>query len=115
MIGVTMITSSLCPRWKLFDLNSAPSTGTLPIRAVGLHKLDGDIDPPTARLILRGPATLVSTLTQEQVALHVSAELADTRAPARYLRSVTVSGLPSGVAAEVQPDAVSLTTHPRRK
>ena len=30
MIGVTMITSSLCPRWKLFDLNSAPSTGTLP-------------------------------------------------------------------------------------
>jgi hypothetical protein len=91
------------------------SFAALPIRAVGLHRLDGDIDPPNARLILRGPANLVSALTEEQVALHVSAELADTRAPARYLRSITVSGLPAGVAAEVQPDSVTLTTHGRKK
>ena len=31
--------------------------------------------------------------------------------PARYLRSVSVGGLPPGVAAEVQPDSVAVTTH----
>ena len=31
MYGVTMITSSLSPRWKSFDLNNAPITGTSPM------------------------------------------------------------------------------------
>ena len=30
MTGVTMITSSVWPRWKLFDLKSAPITGSVP-------------------------------------------------------------------------------------
>ena len=30
MTGVTMITSSVWPRWKLLDLKSAPSTGMVP-------------------------------------------------------------------------------------
>ena len=30
MTGVTMTTSSVWPRWKLFDLKSAPITGSVP-------------------------------------------------------------------------------------
>jgi hypothetical protein len=86
----------------------------LPIRVIGLSRLDGQADPPVGRLVLRGPADLVQQVSADTVSLRVDAQLIDLRPPARYLRSVMVSGLPPGVAAEVQPDSVSVTTHRRR-
>jgi YbbR domain-containing protein len=84
-----------------------------PVRVNGLSRLEGSVDPPAARLILRGPSVLVSRINGDSLQLAVDASLVDTRAPSHYLRSITVSGLPPGVAAEVQPDKVLLTT--RRK
>jgi YbbR domain-containing protein len=83
----------------------------LPIKPMGLTKLDATLDPPRARLILRGPSDIVLGLKLDQIALQVDAALLDSRPPSHMLRNVTVSGLPEGVAAEVQPDNVMLTTH----
>jgi YbbR domain-containing protein len=85
----------------------------LPIKLVGLNRMDGSVDPPQARLVLRGPSPLVAEVSDKTVSLKVEASLMDTRPPAKYIRTVTVSGLPAGVAAEVQPDTIMLTT--RRK
>ncbi|HEY7954606.1 MAG: YbbR-like domain-containing protein [Polyangia bacterium] len=85
----------------------------LPVRVSGLSRLDGEVDPKTARLILRGPSDLVAAVKPEQLSLSVDAQLVDTRPPSRYARALAVSGLPAGVAAELQPDSVTLTTHHR--
>ena len=69
-------------------------------------------DPLTAHLMLRGPVELLQSLSADTVSLKVDAQLVDTRPPAKYLRTVSVGGLPAGVAAEVQPDSVSLTCWP---
>jgi len=86
---------------------------SVPIRVTGLSKLAGDAEPSVAKVILRGPAQRVMALTNAQVELVIDALLADTRPPARYVRRLTVSGLPVGVGAEVQPDSVELVTHRR--
>lgn len=83
----------------------------LPIRILGLSRLDGTLEPSSARLILRGPSDLVASIKPSELSLAVDAQLADTRPPSHYLRTLAVSGLPSGVAAELQPDSVVLTTH----
>ena len=83
----------------------------VPIKIVGLTRLDGTADPPTARVVLRGPSVLVDDITDKTIALKVEGSLIDTHPPARYARAITVSGLPAGVAAEVQPPTVMLTTH----
>ncbi len=85
----------------------------LPIKVVGLTRLDGTVDPPTARLTLRGPSVLVDEVSEQTLSLKVEGALIDTRPPGKFIRSISVSGLPAGVAAEVQPDTVMLTT--RRK
>lgn len=87
------------------------SFAALPIKVVGLTRLDGTVEPPTARLTLRGPSVLVGDISDKTVALKVEGSLIDTQPPARYVRSISVAGLPPGVAAEVQPDTVVLTTH----
>jgi YbbR domain-containing protein len=83
----------------------------LPIKVVGLTHLEATLDPPTARLVIRGPSPLVGDVSDRTVSLKIDAALIDTRPPAKYLRTLTVSGLPAGVAAEVQPDTIMLTTH----
>jgi len=88
---------------------------SLPVKLLGMTRLDGLIDPPHARLILRGPSNLVENVNQADVSLNIDGQLIDLRPPARYLRTVSVSGLPPGVAAEVQPDSVAVTTHRRHE
>jgi hypothetical protein len=85
----------------------------MPVRVLGLTRLEGTVDPPVARLILRGPSVLLNDVDMRSVTLQVEGALVDTRPPSRYVRTVTVAGLPAGVAAEVQPDTIMLTT--RRK
>ena len=86
----------------------------LPVRVLGLSRLDAQVEPPAVRVILRGPSDLVLGLKLGQLSMDVDGALVDTRPPARYLRPVTVGNLPPGVAAEVQPDAVMLTTRHHR-
>ena len=86
----------------------------LPLKILGLSRMAGQVEPDTARLILRGPSNLVLGIKPEELSLAVDGTLVDTRPPARFIRSVTVNGLPAGVAAEVQPDTVMLSTHRKR-
>ena len=87
----------------------------LPVKVVGLTHMDATVDPPTARLVIRGPSPLVGDVSDKTVSLKVDASLIDTRPPAKYIRTLTVSGLPAGVAAEVQPDTIMLTTRRKRE
>ena len=87
----------------------------LPIKVVGLTHLDATVDPPTARLVIRGPSPLIGDVSDKTVVLKIDASLIDTRPPAKYIRTLTVSGLPAGVAAEVQPDTIMLTTRRKRE
>jgi YbbR domain-containing protein len=87
----------------------------LPIKVVGLTHLDATVDPATARLVIRGPSPLVGDVSDKTVALKIDASLIDTRPPAKYIRTLTVSGLPAGIAAEVQPDTIMLTTRRKRE
>jgi hypothetical protein len=82
----------------------------LPVRVVGLRRLSAVVEPATARLILRGPAGLVSELRPDELALTVEGQLIDKQPPADYSRPVVPTGLPAGVAAEVQPDIVKVHT-----
>jgi YbbR domain-containing protein len=91
------------------------SFDALPVKVAGLTRLEGTVEPPTARLILRGPSVLLNDVSDKTVSLQVEASLVDTRPPARYIRTVTVNGLPAGVAAEVQPDTIMLTTRRKRE
>ena len=88
--------------------------GELPIKVVGLTHMDFSVEPPTARLVIRGPSPLVGDVSDKTVSLKVDASLVDTRPPAKYTRAITVGGLPPGVAAEVQPDTIMLTTRRKR-
>jgi YbbR domain-containing protein len=89
--------------------------GDVPVKIVGLTRLEGTVEPPVARLTLRGPSVLLKDVSAGQVGLQVEAALVDTRPPSRYIRAITVSGLPAGVAAEVQPDTIMLTTRRKRE
>jgi hypothetical protein len=88
---------------------------SLPIKLIAMTRMDAVVEPPTARLILRGPSDLIETVGQADVQLHVDGQLVDLRPPARYVRTVVVGGLPAGIAAEVQPDSVAVTTHRRHE
>jgi hypothetical protein len=87
----------------------------MPVRVIGLTRLEGTVEPPEARLILRGPSVLLADVNPKTVTLQVEGALVDTRPPSRYVRTVTVAGLPAGVAAEVQPDTIMLTTRRKRE
>jgi YbbR domain-containing protein len=87
----------------------------LPVKVVGLTHMDASVEPPTARLVIRGPSPLLGDVSDKTVSLKVEASLIDTRPPAKYIRTLTVSGLPAGVAAEVQPDTIMLTTRRKRE
>lgn len=87
----------------------------MPIKIVGLTRMDAVVDPPTARLVLRGPSPLIGDISDKTVTLKIDAALMDARPPAKYVRAVTVSGLPAGVAAEVEPDTIMLTTRRKRE
>jgi YbbR domain-containing protein len=87
----------------------------LPIKVLGLTRLEGSVEPATARLILRGPSDLVLGVKLDAVNLSIDGALLDSRPPGKVLRNVTVQGLPQGVAAEVQPDAVMMQTRHKPK
>jgi YbbR domain-containing protein len=87
----------------------------LPVKVVGLTHMDATVEPATARLVIRGPSPLVGDVSDRTISLKVDASLIDTRPPAKYIRTLTVSGLPAGVAAEVQPDTIMLTTRRKRE
>jgi hypothetical protein len=87
---------------------------SVPVKILGLTRLDGTVDPPSARLILRGPSDLLAKLRVEQLGVSVDAQLIEGRPPSKYVRTVIVSGLPAGVAAEVVPDSVMLVTKRKR-
>ncbi len=76
----------------------------LPIRVVGSagHVF---LQPFVARVLLRGPASLLNSIRPEQIALIV-----DGRTDGRtQTRPITLRGLPTGVTAEVTPPTVTLT------
>ena len=87
----------------------------LPVKIIGLTHMDATLEPAAARLVIRGPSPLIGDVSDKTVSLKVDASLIDTRPPAKYIRTVTVSGLPAGVAAEVQPDTIMLTTRRKRE
>ena len=83
----------------------------VPMRILGLTRLEGELEPRTASVILRGPSDLVRRVSATALQLSVDARLEDSRPPALFKKRVDVAGLPSGVAAEVRPDSVVLSTH----
>jgi YbbR domain-containing protein len=88
---------------------------SVPVRVIGLAHLDGELDPKVATVILRGPSDLVRRVSPTALQLSVDARLEDSRPPALFKKTVSVAGLPSGVAAEVRPDSAVLATHRRRE
>ncbi len=85
------------------------------VHVVGLSRLDGFVEPHTATVILRGPSDLVRRVSPSSVQLTVDAQLEEQRPPALFKKRVDVAGLPSGVAAEVRPDFVVLSTRRRHE
>jgi hypothetical protein len=85
----------------------------VPVQAEGLTRLAATVEPLAVDIIVRGPSDKLSALGQESVTASVDAQLLDSRPPARWVRPVQVGGLPAGVAAEVHPSSVAVTT--RRK
>jgi len=83
---------------------------SLPVKVLGLTRLEGVPEPANARLILRGPSDLVLGVKVDKISLSVDAALLDGRPPSKMLRNVSVQGLPEGVAAEIQPDTIMLQT-----
>lgn len=81
----------------------------LPIRIVGPSRLRAKLDPPQARLLLRGPADLLAAVRPERISLSVNSQLVDASHAGRFVRSVVVNGLMPGVQAEVHPDTVMLS------
>ncbi len=85
------------------------------VQIVGLSHLEGQLEPRTAQVILRGPSDLVRRVSPAALQLTVDARLEESRPPALYKKRVDVAGLPSGVAAEVRPDSVLLSTRRRHE
>ncbi len=85
------------------------------LHVVGLTHVEGVLDPRIATVILRGPSDLVRHVSPTSIQLNVDARLEDSRPPALFKKRVDVAGLPSGVAAEVRPDSVLLSTHRHRE
>ena len=91
------------------------SFDNVPLRVLGLTHVDGELDPRLATVILRGPSDLVRRVSPSSLQLNIDARLEDSRPPALFKKRVDVAGLPSGVAAEVRPDSVLLSTRRRRE
>lgn len=83
------------------------------VRTIGLSRIEGELEPRVATVILRGPSDLVRRVSPSAIQLSVDARLEDSRPPALFKKRVDVAGLPSGVAAEVRPDSVLLSTRRR--
>jgi YbbR domain-containing protein len=88
---------------------------SVPITVTGLSHLDGDAEPKSATIILRGPYDIVRRVSLASLQVFVDARLEDSRPPALFKKRVEVSGLPGGVAAEAKPDSVLLSTHRRHE
>ena len=105
MIGVTMITSSVCPRLKALERKSAPSTGMVP--SAGIREVFCDdwfsISPAIAKLWPLARSTVVSArrvLQRRHVGVVGEVELADLGGD-RQADAVAVDHR----RREVQPDA----------
>lgn len=85
----------------------------LPIVVTGAERLEVQIEPATADVLLRGPTEVLPAIAP---ALRVEAQPEDARPAWTPLRRpVLVSRLPAGVSAEVRPDAVILLVRRRRE
>ena len=87
------------------------SLDAVQVKITGAQRLEGTIDPGAVKVILRGPSDVVRRVDLEAVLVSVDGRLEDGRPPSSYRKRLVVSGLPSGVAAELRPDTVLLSTH----
>src|SRR5207244_1496807 len=85
------------------------------ILVTGAQRLDAHLEPATADVVLRGPAESLAAVTVGSPSLLVDAAAEDAKPPAAYRKRISVVGLPTGVAAEVRPEAVTLVTRRRRE
>jgi YbbR domain-containing protein len=84
------------------------------IKVAGASRLEGMAAPGTVQVILRGPSDLVRRVARETVTATIDMRLEDSRPPGLYRKRVQVTDLPAGLAAEVRPDAIVLSTHHHR-
>jgi YbbR domain-containing protein len=87
----------------------------VPIKVTGAVRLEGAVTPAEVSVILRGPSDVVRKVDPASVAVTLDARLEDGRPPAIYAKRLQASGLPPGVAAELRPDTVSLSTRRRHE
>jgi hypothetical protein len=84
------------------------------VRATGATKMEAQLEPETADVVLRGPAAALDNVPAGVPSLLVDAQAEDSRPPGTFRKRITVVGLPTGVAAEVRPESVTLVTRRRR-
>jgi YbbR domain-containing protein len=86
----------------------------VPVKVTGASRLQGIIEPAVVQVILRGPSALLRRVVKEAVTATIDMRLEDSRPHGRYRKRVQVADLPAGLAAEVRPDAVVLSTRPHQ-
>ena len=87
----------------------------VPVRVTGANRLEAETEPATADVVLRGPADVLSQVQVGQPSLLVDALAEDARPAGAYRKRISAVGLPSGVAAEVRPESITLVTHRRHE
>ncbi len=87
---------------------------SVPVKVNGLTRLDGGIKPEKADVVLRGPPEALAAVGEESLSLVVDAQGEDGRPPNTYTKTISVVGLPTGLAAEVRPKEGTLVTRRRR-
>lgn len=86
----------------------------VPVHVSGATRLSSEVAPQAVQLVLRGPADTLRRVQRSDISVTVDVQLEDGRPPGSYRKRVSVTGLPRGIAAEIRPDTVLLSTHRRR-
>ena len=84
------------------------------VRAVGASRLEARLEPEVAEVVLRGPAEALAQVVPGTPSLLVDVQAEDGKPPGAYRKRIGVVGLPSGIAAEVRPESVTVVTRRRR-
>ena len=87
----------------------------VPVRVTGATRWEAETEPAAADVMLRGPAEALALVQPGLPSLLVDAQAEDARPAGAYRKRISVVGLPSGVAAEVRPESITLVTHRRRE
>jgi YbbR domain-containing protein len=85
------------------------------VRVTGTQRMEAQIEPSVADVVLRGPAEAFSQIEPGTPSLLVDAQAEDGRAAGTFRKRIAVVGLPSGIAAEVRPESLTLITRRRRE